>query len=123
MQNLNFETKKHIHVKNDINSVHSSKLHFKTMIFCVFRGRIFSQADNELGASSFPARNELSMLFPYTLFTAGNELGASSFPARNELSMLFPYTLFTAGNELILKLNKNTASDGTIWDCSKPEIC
>ncbi len=41
---------------------------------------------------------------------AGNELGASSFPARNELSMLFPYTSFPAGNEPILKLTKNTAS-------------
>jgi hypothetical protein len=41
---------------------------------------------------------------------AGNELGASSFPARNELSMLFPYTSFPAGNKLILKLTKNTAS-------------
>ncbi len=41
---------------------------------------------------------------------AGNELGASSFPARNELSMLFPYTSFPAGYELILKLTKNTAS-------------
>jgi hypothetical protein len=41
---------------------------------------------------------------------AGNELRASSFPARNELSMLFPYTLFPAGNELVLKLAKNTAS-------------
>ncbi len=40
----------------------------------------------------------------------GNELGASSFPARNELSMFFPYTLFPAGNELVLKLTKNTAS-------------
>ncbi len=42
---------------------------------------------------------------------AGNELGASSFPAMNELTMLFPYTSFPAGNELILKLTKNTASD------------
>ncbi len=41
---------------------------------------------------------------------AGNELGASSFPARNELSMLFPYSSFPAGNELVLKLTKNTAS-------------
>ncbi len=41
---------------------------------------------------------------------AVNELGASSFPARNELSMLFPYTSFPAGNELTLKLTKNTAS-------------
>jgi hypothetical protein len=41
---------------------------------------------------------------------AGNKLGASLFPARNELSMLFPYTSFTAGNKLILKLTKNTAS-------------
>jgi hypothetical protein len=48
------------------------------------RGRIFSQAGNKMGASSFPAKNKLSMLFPYT-----------SFPARNEL---------------ILKLTKNTAS-------------
>jgi hypothetical protein len=38
------------------------------------------------------------------------ELGARSFPARNELSMLFPYTSFSAGNELLLKLTKNTAS-------------
>ncbi len=38
------------------------------------RGRIFSKAGNELGASSFPARNELSMLFPYTSFPTGNEL-------------------------------------------------
>jgi hypothetical protein len=50
----------------------------------VFRGGIFSQA--------------------------GNEQGASSFSARNEFLMLFPYTSFPAGNELILKLNKNTAS-------------
>ncbi len=42
---------------------------------------------------------------------AGNELGASSFSARNELTMIFPYTSFTAGNELILKLTKNTATD------------
>ncbi len=49
-----------------------------------FRGRIFSQA--------------------------GNELGASSFPTRNELSMIFPYTSFPTGDELILKLTKNTAS-------------
>ncbi len=41
----------------------------------------------------------------------GNELGASSFPARNELSMLFPYNSLPAGNELVLKLTKNTASD------------
>jgi hypothetical protein len=41
---------------------------------------------------------------------AGNELGASLFPARNKLSMLFPCTLFPSGNELILKLTKNTAS-------------
>ncbi len=41
---------------------------------------------------------------------AGNELGASSFPARNKLSMLFPYTSFPAGNELVFKLTKNTAS-------------
>ncbi len=39
-----------------------------------FRGRIFSQAENELRASSFPARNELSMLFPNTLFPAWNKL-------------------------------------------------
>ncbi len=38
------------------------------------RGRIFSQAGNEQGASSFPSKNELSMLFPYTLFPTGNEL-------------------------------------------------
>jgi hypothetical protein len=58
-------------------------LHFKHLKK-ITRGRIFSQAVNELGASSFPARNELSMLFPY-----------ASFPA---------------GNELVLKLTKNTAS-------------
>jgi hypothetical protein len=34
-------------------------------------GRIFSQAGNELGTNSFPARNKLSMLFPYTSFSAG----------------------------------------------------
>ncbi len=45
-----------------------------------------------------------------TFSQAGNELGASLFPARNKLSMLFPYTSFPAGNELILKLTKNTAS-------------
>ncbi len=57
----------------------------------VCRGRIFSQA--------------------------GNELGASLFPARSELSMLFPYTLFPAGNELILKLTKNTASGSNMgWE-------
>ncbi len=49
-----------------------------------YRGRVFSQA--------------------------GNELGASSITARNELSMFFPYTSFTAGNKLFLKLAKNTAS-------------
>jgi hypothetical protein len=41
---------------------------------------------------------------------AGNELALSSFPSRNELIMLVPYTLFPAGNELILKLTKTTAS-------------
>ncbi len=41
----------------------------------------------------------------------GNELGASSFPARNDLSMLFPYNSLPAGKELVLKLTKNTASD------------
>ncbi len=47
-----------------------------------------------------------------TFSQAGNELGVSSIIARNELSMLFPYTcLLTAGNELVLKLAKNTASD------------
>jgi hypothetical protein len=47
---------------------------------------------------------------------AGNELGARSFLARNELSMVFPYTSFPAGNELVLKLTKNTASAlWTIW--------
>jgi hypothetical protein len=44
------------------------------------------------------------------LVRLGTRLGASSFPARNELSMLFPYTSYPAGNELILKLTKNTAS-------------
>jgi hypothetical protein len=32
--------------------------------FEIYRVRIFSQAGNKLGASSFQARNELSMLFP-----------------------------------------------------------
>jgi hypothetical protein len=45
------------------------------------------------------------------LVRLGNELGASSFPARNKLSMLFPYTSFPAGNELVLKLTKNRASE------------
>ncbi len=44
------------------------------------------------------------------LSQAGNELGASLFPAKNELSMLFPYTLFPTGNKLVFKLTKNTAS-------------
>ncbi len=35
-------------------------------------GRIFRQSGNELGASMFPARNELSMLLQYTSFPAGN---------------------------------------------------
>ncbi len=47
---------------------------------------------------------------------AGNELGANSFSARNELSMLFPYTSFPAGNELVSKLTKNTASEAIGWD-------
>jgi hypothetical protein len=38
-------------------------------------------------------------------------MGTNSFSARNELSMLFPYTSSPAGNELILKLTKNTASE------------
>ncbi len=58
--------------------------YFEESNFYGFWGRIFSQAKNELGASSFPGRNELSMLFLYT-----------SFPA---------------GNEHVLKLTKNTAS-------------
>jgi hypothetical protein len=41
---------------------------------------------------------------------AGNELGASLFPASNELLMLFLYNLFPAGNELFIKLTKNSAS-------------
>ncbi len=59
-----------------------------------FRGRIFSQA--------------------------GKELGVSLFPARNEPSMLFPYTSFPVENELILKLTKNTASyfKSNNWDFS-----
>jgi hypothetical protein len=63
-----------------------------------FRGRIFSQAGNELEACSFPARNKLSMLFPST-----------SFPAKNEL---------------ILKLTKNMASEAiflVVCDPSKNE--
>jgi hypothetical protein len=40
-------------------------------------GRIFSQAGNELGASSFPARNELKMLFQYTVKLGYNELNGT----------------------------------------------
>ncbi len=50
---------------------------------------------------------------------AGNKLEASSFPARNKLSMLFPYTSFPAGNELLLKLTKNTASAVLVVNCKK----
>ncbi len=72
---------------------------FTELLFFKSLGRIFSQAVNELGASSFPARNELSMLFPYT-----------SFPA---------------GNELILKLTKNTTSEFFRFYLTpeKSEIC
>ncbi len=50
---------------------------------------------------------------------AGNKLGASSFPALNKLSMLFPYTSLLAGNEHVLKLTKNTAS-GRYFQILKP---
>ncbi len=38
-------------------------------------------------------------------------LGTSSFPARNELSVAFPYTLCPAGNDLMPSMTKNTTSD------------
>jgi hypothetical protein len=42
---------------------------------------------------------------------AGNKLGASSFLARNDLFTAFSYTSCLAVNELVPKLTKNTASD------------
>jgi hypothetical protein len=54
---------------------------------------------------------------PEAVFLA--RLGASSLPARNKLSMLFPYTSFPAGNELILKLTKNKASGFIIFGRKK----
>jgi hypothetical protein len=38
------------------------------------RGRIFSQAENEVGVSSLLARNKLFSVLPYTSCLAGNEL-------------------------------------------------
>ncbi len=38
-------------------------------------------------------------------------LGMSSFPARRELSVVFPCISCPAGNELVLSMTKNTASD------------
>ncbi len=75
----------HYIVKDKLSYNTNTSKHFMTLIN---RGRIYSQA--------------------------GNELGASSLLARNMLSMLFPYTSFLAGNELILKLTKNTASGDEI---------
>ncbi len=65
--------------------------------------------------STFPANLTRGRIFSH----AGNELGASSFPARTELSMLFPYTLLPAGNELVFKLTKNTASGKTKYCTGK----
>ncbi len=61
----------------------------------------------------FLARLKLLNALYLRPYQAGNEVGASSFLARNELSMLFPYASFPAGNELVLKLAKNMASG--VW--------